>query len=100
MREYTDKAITALIAADDTIKEGAAVAALALLRGTKSEAGAADKLLTRAECAKLLRVSCVTVTRWGDEGILKRVRLRGRRKSAGYSLNSVNEILKGKTDAA
>jgi len=38
-----------------------------------------DRLLTRKEVAKLLRISYSTVIRWEKQGILNPVRLRGTR---------------------
>jgi len=97
VKAYTDTAITALVAGDETIRQSDANAALALLRGQRLlELVDEDKVLTRAEVAAKLRVTGVTVTNWARKGIIRRVTIPNRRKAVGYSWKSVMAILEGK----
>jgi len=97
MTKQTEKYITGMLAADDTIPQSVGKKALAILSGKAApEVGqAADELKTRSEAAKMLRVCPVTVTNWGKRGIIRAVRINGRRKAVGYSLNSINAFLSG-----
>lgn len=96
MKAYTDTAITALVAGDETIGRDDAKVALAILRGQKPpELAQEDKILTRREVAAKLRVSCVTVTNWARQGVIRRVAIPNRRKAVGYSWLSVMAIMNG-----
>lgn len=86
----TDKAIAAILAADETIKSADAKKALAILRGTDAGQGT---VLTRAEAAQRLRVVPRTVTRWAREGLLRCVVVPGRKAAHGYTLASVEALL-------
>ena len=99
MKAYTDTAITALVAGDETIGRDDAKVALAILRGQKPlELTQEDKILTRREVASKLRVSCVTVTNWARQGVIRRVAIPNRRKAVGYSWLSVMAIMNGSKD--
>lgn len=98
MKLATDKTIAALLAADPSIKEETAQAALAILRGKASpkKTPMTDKMLTRAEVAKMLGASKETVTRWAVSGKIRRVMGFGKcRKAKGYSFNSVMRLISG-----
>ena len=96
MKAYTDTAIAALVAGDETIGRDDAKVALAILRGQKPpELAQEDKVLTRREVAAKLRVSCVTVTNWARQGVIRRVAIPNRRKAVGYSWLSVMAIMNG-----
>ena len=95
MKAYTDTAITALVAGDETIGRDDAKVARAILRGQKPPELAQDKVLTRREVAAKLRVSCVTVTNWARQGVIRRVAIPNRRKAVGYSWLSVMAIMNG-----
>lgn len=97
MTEKTESVLAAVCAADETIKKPDYIAAMSLLRGEKNAVAAnCDKPLTRAEVARMLRVSLVTVTTLGKDGTIRRIVLPGRSRALGYSLRSVEEILNGK----
>ena len=96
VKSITDTAITALVAGDETIGRDDAKVALAILRGQKPpELAQEDKILTRREVASKLRVSCVTVTNWARQGVIRRVAIPNRRKAVGYSWLSVMAIMNG-----
>ncbi len=98
MKIETQAVISSICAADETIKKTDMLAALALLRGEKSEVSeSCDFPLTRAEAAEMLRVSRVTVSAWAKRGVIRRMSIPGRRKAVGYSRRSVIEILNGDT---
>ena len=99
MKAYTDTAITALVAGDETIGRDDAKVALAILRGQKPpELAQEDRILTRREVAAKLRVSCVTVTNWARQGVIRRVAIPNRRKAVGYSWLSVMAVMNGEKD--
>ena len=99
MKSITDTAITALVAGDETIGRDDAKVALAILRGQKPpELAQEDKILTRREVASKLRVSCVTVTNWARQGVIRRVAIPNRRKAVGYSWLSVMAVMNGGKD--
>lgn len=94
MKNQTESIIASICATDETIQKADMVAALSLLRGEKKAvAEDCDIPLTRAEAAKMLRVSKVTVSAWGKSGIIGRIAIKGRRKALGFSRRSVMEIL-------
>lgn len=95
MKRETESVIMSICAADTTIKKADMAAALSLLRGDKADAEKCDVPLTRAEAAKMLRVSRATVTAWGKRGIIRRMEIAGRRKALGFSRRSVVELLNG-----
>ena len=97
MTEQTRLAITAILATDKTVKESAAKEAIAVLTGRNADL-AEDKPISRSDAAKMLGVSKMTVTRWGSEGIIRRITVGGRRRAFAYSLASINDILMGKAN--
>lgn len=108
MKAATEEFITQAISFDKSISVDVAKAALALLRGEKSAAAVVpaecavqrDVLLSRAEVAKKLRVSKVTVSQWARKGIIRRMTVPGRKKAVGYSQNDVFRIINGSNAAA
>ena len=93
MNIVTEKAVMSMLAADDSITETAAQNALAILRG--GAVAPENAVMTRKEVAAMLRVNLPTVSVWARQGVIKRVRMSGRRKSLGYSRQSVMAILNG-----
>ena len=98
MTQQTEDYIRHMLASDKTIAKSVGLKALEILSGKVDEETATDELKTRSEAAKMLRVCPVTVTNWGKRGIIRAVRIKGRRKAVGYSLKSINELLAGKLD--
>ena len=97
MKNQTESIIASICATDETIQKADMAAALSLLRGDKKAvAEDCDIPLTRAEAAKMLRVSKVTVSAWGKSGIIGRIAIKGRRKALGFSRRSVVAILNAK----
>lgn len=99
MTEQTEHTIIAVIAGDRTIPHGVGEKVLALLRGKGESGAASDVVKTRDEAAKMLRVCPVTVTNWGKRGIIKAVKINGRRKAVGYTLSSINAVINGTASA-
>ena len=99
MTEQTEDYIRHMLASDKTITKSVGLKALAILSGKVAEESATDELKTRSEAAKMLRVCPVTVTNWGKRGIIRAVRIKGRRKAVGYSLRSINDFLAGNGDS-
>lgn len=97
MKPETDKAICAIMGTDESITPRHAQAALSILRGEvpPAEHTDDDEILTRDEAAKRLRVTPVTVSKWGQRGIIRRVTIPGQNKCIGFSLKSVREIVNG-----
>lgn len=100
MKAATEKALAAIIAADETISQRDAAAALALLRdglslAQSTSAAARVPYMTRAEAAKALKVSLPTISTWGRAGIIRRVAVPGRRRALGYRAEDVENILNG-----
>ena len=96
MTNHTENVLASICAADETIKKSDMLAALALLRGEKDGiAEPCDVPLTRGEAARMLRVSRQTVTTWGKRGIIRVMKIPGRRKALGYSERSVRALLNG-----
>ena len=53
----------------------------------------ADRLLTLAETAAIMRVTKHAVYRWARQGILRPVRLPGRKQNLGYLASDIRDIL-------
>ena len=97
MTEQTRAAVSAILAADRTVKESTAREAIALLAGRNADL-AEDKPVSRSDAAKMLGVSKMTVSRWGREGVVRRITVGGRRRAFAFSLASINDILTGKAN--
>ena len=104
MTQATENVIKAAISGDPTITPEAAQAALQALAARPSEAEDGDRVLTRAEVAKIMGKSVKAVDIYGRRGIIKRVYLTGggsqRAQAQGYSRNSVLEAIQRGTRAA
>ena len=55
-----------------------------------------DRLLTRSEVAAIMRVTTRAVYLWSRQGILRPVRLPGRKQNLGYLASEVRKLLTGK----
>ncbi|MEI7901434.1 MAG: hypothetical protein WCK89_14385 [bacterium] len=60
------------------------------------EQGLNDRLLTRSEVAAIMRVTTRAVYLWSRQGILRPVRLPGRKQNLGYLASEVQKLLTGK----
>jgi len=101
MTDTTEKAISALCAADTSIREADAIRALAILRGDAAARHTPEtKPMTRREVAELCGVSKQTVSNWGKEGVIRRCALAGHRKALGYVREDVYRILEGERKSA
>ena len=58
--------------------------------------GFQDSLLTRSEVAAIMRVTTRAVYLWSQQGILRPVRLPGRKHNLGYLASEVRNLLTGK----
>jgi len=62
------------------------------MNGTDA-ASACAKLLTPAEVAEIMRVTTRAVHKWAQQGILRPVRLPGRRRALGFLESEVRDLL-------
>ena len=96
--EHTRKAVEAIFAADPSITQGQAKAALDALTG-RTAAGLAvdaptDRSLTRRQAAEILGVKPHTVSDYARKGLIKAFRFGEKGKLAsGYSAESVRALL-------
>ena len=104
MTQNTENVIKAVIAGDPTITPDAAQAALDALAAKPTEAEDGDRVLSRAEVAKIMGKSVKAVDIYGRRGIIQRVYLTGggnvRAQAQGYSRKSVMEAIRRGTRAA
>jgi len=105
MTTNTSAAIKAILAADTTVSQDEAKAALEALAGKAKETDNGDRVLSRAEVAAMLGKSVKAVDIYGRRGIIRRVYLTGgggeKVQAQGYSRNSVLEAMaRGKPTAA
>ena len=101
MTDTTEKAISALCAADTSIREADAIRALAILRGDDAAKHTPEsKPMTRKEVSELCGVSKQTVSTWGKEGIIRRCAIPGHKKALGYVRADVYKILEGERKSA
>ena len=54
-----------------------------------------DRILRRAQVAKQFNVSLGAVDLWGKQGILKRIKLPGRTRAAGFRESDVAALVAG-----
>lgn len=98
MMEHTRKAVEAILAADPSITNAQAKAALDALEG-RTSAGLAvdaptDRALTRRQAAEILGVKPHTVSDYARKGLIKAFRFGAKGKLAsGYSAESVRTLL-------
>ena len=100
MRDTTKAAITALLAADLTATRQEREAITAALSGKPAQAQAAmDRVLSRAEAARILGVRPHTVTDYARKGVIRPIRC-GRKgaRAIGYSAASVQALIGGATN--
>ena len=98
MREATREAITALLRADLTCTRSEREAIAAALSGKPAQAQAPmDRVLSRAEAARILGVRPHTVTDYARQGRIRPIRC-GRKgaRAIGYSAASVQALMEGK----
>lgn len=99
MRDTTKAAITALLAADLTCTKAEREAIAAALAGKPAPAQAQapmDRVLSRAEAARILGVRPHTVTDYARQGRIRPIRC-GRKgaRAVGYSAASVQALIGG-----
>jgi hypothetical protein len=97
MQEKTEAAITSILALDPTITADSIRCALAALHGQKTINNDTinDRILTRAEVAKILNLSLPMVDVYCRSGHLERVKIGKSSRSIGIKASSVRRILEG-----
>ena len=98
MKAQTRAILTPVLDGDDSITATERAAVFDIL---ERRAGAAktecdrDRVISRAEVARLLNCSPKTISRYAARGIIRPIRLgaMGRRASSGYSLKSVEALI-------
>lgn len=95
MQTSTATAIKAIISTDGSIDPAARARLIKALSATPTPEAQGERLLRRGEVAKRLAVSLRTVDTLHNQGILKKVTLPGRERSAGFRLADVDALLAG-----
>ena len=94
MTPTTKTALAAIIAADATIPEETAKAALKLLDG-KPEEKPLGRILRTTEAARLCGVTTKTLREWAKAGALVSVYAGGNKLRTGYTEASVRALIAG-----
>jgi hypothetical protein len=96
----TIEAVKAILSADPTVTPLERVAMVALLREhgravPKPEpvVQAEKRILRRAEVARRMGCSLRSVDKWAREGIIRKVKLPGHRRSCGFVSTDVERLL-------
>jgi hypothetical protein len=101
MTTATRNIILAALDGDKSVTATARTDALNILDGNSAD-GEADRVMDRAEVARVLNCCLKSVSRYAQRGVIRAVRLgtKGRRASCGYSARSVYAALAEATGGA
>lgn len=101
MMPATLAVLRAALAADPTVGVQERGALLAALRGGVKTAGQEEnRLMRRAEAARVLSCHPRTIDNLAAAGTLRRVMFPGRKLGAGFRASDVLALLDGRTEAA
>ena len=99
MTKNTRTALAAILAADGTIPQETADAALKVLDGKSNAAGELGRVIRTTEAARLCGVTTKTLRNWCAAGVLVPVYGPGKKLRAGYTAESVRALIAGRSAA-
>ena len=93
MNDATVEIVKSVLRTDPTVTPEERERLLALFREGPRPAITGEKLLKRGQVAEMLSSSRRLVDKLAEEGLLHKVRYKGRVRAAGYRLSEVQAIL-------